>query len=279
MLRRRSLLAVVAAAFQLPFACAEEISAEAIFKCADAGIPECQYKAAKLIESGSLADRDLIKAKGLYEKAYSGGYEQAAPDILRLAKGSSASPHEVEPGSSVAKSISSVPSPKVEEGGGFSLLPVHVVGKMSRELRFGAVYIGQSESHFVSSTSNSKCSDEVEDGVKIRECIAMVPRKWGRQEVQALFQGGRLYALFAILEEKEICEKHIVDFTSSFGKPVARWRMKFFSSLSGTNSKVWGDSKTWAVMAACDRRESEAAESGLVALLGLNEAQQAVFVR
>lgn len=58
------------------------LSDDALRRCSDAGVAECQYKFAEALERG--ANADLPRAKTLYESAYSSGYKPAGEAILRL---------------------------------------------------------------------------------------------------------------------------------------------------------------------------------------------------
>lgn len=59
---------------------------DALFTCAEAQKPSCQFLLAQLVERGELYVRDLKTAKQLYELAYRSGHAEAGPEILRLAK-------------------------------------------------------------------------------------------------------------------------------------------------------------------------------------------------
>lgn len=59
---------------------------DALFTCAEAQKPSCQFLLAQLVERGELYVRDLKTAKQLYELAYRAGHPEAGPEILRLAK-------------------------------------------------------------------------------------------------------------------------------------------------------------------------------------------------
>lgn len=63
------------------------LSDDALRKCADAAVAECQHRLAEVLERGSALD--VNRAKALYEAAYAGGYKPAGDALLRLVANSS----------------------------------------------------------------------------------------------------------------------------------------------------------------------------------------------
>jgi len=71
--------------FAAPVALAQvELSVDALRKCAEAGVPECQFRYARRLDSGDGVPADREAAKRLYEQAYSAGYSPAGPALLEL---------------------------------------------------------------------------------------------------------------------------------------------------------------------------------------------------
>ena len=65
------------------------LTEDALEKCADAGIAECQFRYAQILESKGSTDLNNERARELYEMAYKGGHDAAGAEILRILSSSS----------------------------------------------------------------------------------------------------------------------------------------------------------------------------------------------
>lgn len=64
------------------FSLAQDLSDAGLQECAQAGIPECQFKYGQRLENSDEGPRDLVSAKRMYEAAYAAGYQPAGQALL-----------------------------------------------------------------------------------------------------------------------------------------------------------------------------------------------------
>lgn len=253
------LLALSTACFhQTAFAQTEvgNLSKDAIIKCADAGIAECQFRLARMTEEGTEVQKDVATARQLYETAYRSGYEPAGADILRLSKNQ-------KPAATTGQSH---PASMVDNGVALPAFPqAQPIAPQFNRLTFsgrsavpgiGPGFLGQTEREFLSAVPQAKC-ERTSDGY--RTCEATLGQGASEVDYSAMFDGERVAAIFAMVAAQ--CTETTLSLDARYPKlPPVRTKLMAAIALKQLakelppNMEVTAFAKNgaWSALTLCD---------------------------
>jgi hypothetical protein len=203
-----------------------------LLDCAERDNNECQYLLAVWLEGGQNIERDLARARAMYEAAYRNGNQAASEDILRLAKSDASASSTVRGnyadavknvGDAQVPATAAVPSAHLTfDERGWDVAKQETW--MSRSPSLFGIRLGDQDSEAFRLLQDIEC-EKAELFVE-RECSAYLSFEGSQIGVFISFFGARVRGIVAFINGASTCKRVEEYANSALGKSSRRTRVK-----------------------------------------------------